>query len=223
MTRRQITRAFAAGALLAAVWGCGGSAATSQSAAAPSTSPAAAASTAVEPSVAQPSQAQPSVAQPSTAVSSFALPSFELPSGAKDLEALLPDELCGVTAIKLSMSGEQFMTDADAEFKATLATLGKQASDVSFAIAASTGSGCTAGIFRVKGIVTNLLEQALVAAEKKSGTTYTQGSVGGKNVYITDTTGATASKQYVYFKGDAAIFAEAKDEATATAILQQLP
>lgn len=219
MTRRPTLGVLAAGVLLAALWGCSGSAATSSS---PSSDTALASSPASQaaPSVAESSAPEPSAGS-SAAEPSFAIPSFTLPSGAKDLEALLPDKICGETAIKLSMSGDQFMANADAEFKATLATLGKGPGDVAFAIAAGSGTGCTAGIFRIKGVDENTLQQSFLAEEQKTGTTYTQGNVGGKNVYISTATSGT--KQYAYFHGDAVIFAQGKDEASAATILQQLP
>ncbi|MEA3033312.1 MAG: hypothetical protein QOH86_1328 [Sphingomonadales bacterium] len=214
MGRRWIVTTFATGALLATLSACGGSAAATASTATAATQSSPAAPSA-ESSASESSQAAASSAQ-----SSFTIPSFALPSGAKDLEALLPARLCGETAIKLSMSGAQFTSSADPTFKAILQALGKQASDVSFALAGSPTSGCTAGIFRIAGVDQNLLQQAFLAEEQKTGTVATQGSVGGKSVYIADRTGA---KEYVYFKGDAAIFVEAKDEASAAAILQQLP
>jgi hypothetical protein len=212
MGTRRIIGALATGALLVTMWGCGGSAASSPSTAA--AQPTAAASQAA------PSAAESSAAGPSSAEASFAIPSFVLPSGAKDLEALLPATLCGETAIKASMSGDQFMATADATFKAILGSLGKQASDVSFAIAGAAASGCSAGIFRIAGVDQNLLQQTFVAEEQKTGATVSQGSVGGKSVYISTQSGG---KEYVYFKGDAVIFAQAKDEASAAGILQQLP
>jgi hypothetical protein len=194
------------------IWGCGGSAATSPSTAAAQPSTVA--------SQAEPSAAESSAAEPSSAAASFVIPSFALPSGAKDLEALLPATLCGETALKASMSGDQFMATADATFKAILGSLGKQASDVSFAIAGAATSGCSAGIFRIAGVDQNLLQQTFVAEEQKTGATVSQGSVGGKSVYISAQSGG---KEYVYFKGDAVIFAQAKDETAAAGILQQLP
>jgi len=215
MGTRWIVAALATGAILVTLCGCGSSAATSPSAAAAETQ----ATTASE--SAAPSAAESSAAEPSSAAASFAIPSFTLPSGAKDLEALLPAKLCDETAIKLSLSGAQFTSSADPTFKAILQALGKQVSDVSFAIASAPTSGCTAGIFRISGVDQNLLQQAFLAQEQKSGVTPTQASIGGKSVFVSSASGS--SKEYVYFKGDAAIFAEGKDETTAAGILQQLP
>src|SRR2546426_12572852 len=85
---RRIVGALATGALVASLWACGSSTASSPSAAAgnqPSQAPASAA----EPSLAAPSQAQPSPAQ-----ASIAGPRLARPGGAKDLQAPPPDQLC---------------------------------------------------------------------------------------------------------------------------------
>jgi len=214
MGTRWIVAALATGAILVTLCGCASSTATSPSAAAAETQ----ATTASE--SAAPSAAESGAAEPSSATSSFAIPSFTLPSGAKDLEALLPAKLCGETAIKLSLSGAQFTSSADPTFQAILQALGKQASDVSFAIAGAPTSGCTAGIFRISGVDQNLLQQAFLAQEQKSGVTPTQATVGGKSVFVAT---QSSGNEYVYFKGDAAIFAQGKDEASAASILQQLP
>ena len=216
MGTRRIFGTLLAGALVASLWACSSSTTASPSAAAVQPSSAATA----EPSVAAPSVPEASQPAPSQAEASFAIPSFVLPSGAKDLEALLPDQLCGGKAVKLSMTGDQFATSSNTEFKAALAAVGKSVSDVSFAIAGDPTYSCTAGIFRVKGVDQNVLQQALLAEEQKKGTPYTQASVGGKNVYVTD---SGNGKQYVYFSGDAAIFASAKTESDAAGILQKLP
>ena len=213
MARRQSIRALVVGAFLVTMWGCGSSAGSSQPAAAVQPSQAAAS----EP---PPSAAPPAAPEASTTEPSFAIPSFVLPSGAKDLEAILPNELCGSTAVKFSMSADQFMTGADEEFVSTLEALGKQPSDVTFAAASSTDGGCSAGIFRIKGVDEGKLRDTFLAEEQKTGTTYTQASVGGKSVYVS---ASGDGNQYAYIKGDAVIFVVAKDEASAATILQALP
>jgi hypothetical protein len=210
MTYRTTLATLATGVLLATLLACGGSAAASAGTAVASTQPSAAAAPSTE----------SSGAAPSSAGSSIGIPSFALPSGAKDLEALLPAQICGETAIKLSMTGEQFATTADPTFKAVLAALGKTASDVSFAVAGSPTSGCTTGIFRISGVDQNRLQQTFVSQEQATGKTVTQATVGGKSVYVLDQGAAT---EYVYFKGDAVIYAQARTEAAAASILQVLP
>jgi hypothetical protein len=217
MTTGTIRRLAAGAMLVALMAGCGGAASPSAStgSAAPSVAaPSVAAST--EASTA-PSEAAPSEAAPSTAPS-IALPS--LPSEAKDLEAVLPSSLCGTTATKVSLSGASFAANADPDFKAVLSALGKSPSDVAFAIAIAGDSGCGAGIFRVQGVDSGALQAAFNAQVQKSGDTFTDKNVGGKDVKIQATSGVS---NYLYFKGDALIFASAKTEADAASILQQLP
>jgi hypothetical protein len=208
------------------LWGCGAAATPipASGAVAP-TAPSAAASTALsggasgEPSDAGASTGA-SAAEPSSAGGSFAIPSFVLPSSAKDLEALLPSTICGAQALKASMTGDQFMAQGDPEFQRVLTALGKQSTDVAFALAASPG-GCTAGIFRIKGVDASLIAAAFLAEEQKQGTTFTKSTVAGKSVYAD--TAAGADVMYVYFANDAAIFVQAKDAGQAAEILKQLP
>ncbi len=212
MSTGTIRRFAAMAALIGLLAGCG-------SAASPAASPSTAA---VVPSVA-PTTA-PSVAAPSQAVSSVepsvALPSFELPSEAKDLEALLPSTICGATATKASQSGSSFAANADQDFLKVLQALGKSPSDVAFAIAIGGSSGCIAGIFRVQGVDTNALQAAFTTAAQSGGDTFTDKSVGGKDVKV-QTSGATSN--YFYFKGDALLFATAPSDDKAASVLQQLP
>lgn len=182
-------------------------------------------------SAAAPTQA-PSAASQAPSASADALPSFDLGSfaipsfgGADELEAMLPSEICGAATQKFSMSGEDFEAFADdAEFSATLEGLGKTAADVSFAISAPTAGDvdCGAGVFRINGADTARLQQVYLEAAEDEGGTYTTGTIGGKNVFIITATDEPG-KQYVYFKGDAVLFAQAPDDATAGEILSQLP
>ncbi|TMF38692.1 MAG: hypothetical protein E6I26_06535 [Chloroflexi bacterium] len=211
MFRRTTVASIVAGALIVVLWGCGAAATPIPSAGAASQAAPSAAASPAEASAAPSTEA-------SAALPSVAVPS--LPSEAKDLEALLPDTLCGAAATKTSLSGASFAATAQPEFKAALAALGKSPSDVAFAIAFST-SGCGAGIFRIAGVDQATLQQTFLAEQQKSGTTFTQGSVGGKTVFISDQ--GSSGKQYLYFAGDAVIFASAKDDASAATILQALP
>jgi hypothetical protein len=179
-----------------------------------------------------PTQAPPSAASEAPSASADALPSLDLGSfaipsfgGAADLEAMLPSEICGATTQKFSMSGADFEAFAeDDEFSATLEGLGKTAADVSFAISAPLAgdTDCGAGIFRISGADPARLQQVYLEAAESEGGTYTTGTIGGKNVFIITATDDTG-KQYVYFKGDAVLFAQAPDDATAAEILALLP
>lgn len=218
MTKRPAGLVLAAISLIALLAACN-TASSSGSAAPEATAPSPLASTA-------PSQAAESTAPSgaSSAAPSFAFPSFQLPSNAKDLEALLPDQLCGAAVQKLSMAGPDFEGMVDQEFAKTLAGLGKTASDVSMAIAAplAAESGCGAGVFRISGADTNRLQEAFVQSAEAEGSTATSTTLGDKGVVILATAGE-ATKQYVYFAGDAIFFAVAPDDATAETILSQMP
>jgi hypothetical protein len=213
MSTGTIRRLAGTAALIGLLAGCGSAA---------SQAPASASAAAVGPSVAP--TIAPSVAPPSEAAGSvgpsIALPSFVLPSEAKDLEALLPDTMCGATATKTSQSGQSFTAGGDEDFAKVLAALGKSPSDVAYAIAFGADSGCAAGIFRIQGVDTGTLQAAFQAQAQANGDTFTDKNLGGKDVKV-QTTGSSTS--YFYFKGDAVIFATAKTDADAATVLQQLP
>jgi hypothetical protein len=219
VTSRSIIPALVASALVAVAWGCG-----SSTSSIPSTSAAVVASVAPsEAASVAPASVEPSAPEASQSEPSFAIPSFALPSSAKDLEALLPNTICGTTAIKLSMSGNDFATGGSSpEFDKALQTLGKTAKDVSFAAAAGASTGCTAGIFRVNGVeATKFAQVFLQAAQDESGNPYKEETVGGKSVYTVTT--SDSETQYIYFNGDAVLFAQAKTAAEAASILKDMP
>ncbi|HET7168536.1 MAG TPA: hypothetical protein VFI69_04980 [Candidatus Limnocylindrales bacterium] len=217
MTRRTISLALIAGAMLI-VTACGG--ATSSPAASASAAATASAAASTEPSVA----ASPSAAEASPsegAISSdFPIPSFAFPSEDKELEALLPAKLCGADTLKFSMSGATFEATADPEFKSVLDRLGKSASDVSFAVAGGVAeNACSAGIFRIKGADGTQFKNVFLEEAAKAGDTYSEKSVGGKTVLV----GNSTDFQYAYFKGDALIFVAAPNPDLAAAALADLP
>ncbi|HSL33694.1 MAG TPA: hypothetical protein VK871_08605 [Candidatus Limnocylindrales bacterium] len=217
MTKRPAGLVLAAIALIGLLAAC--------NSAASSGSPSSAASVPASQAASEAPSEAPSN-EPSEATSaepSFAFPSFQLPSNAKDLEALLPAELCGATAQKFSLAGADFESMADEEFAKTLSGLGKSASDVSMAIAAPlAGSECGAGVFRIAGADTGRLQEVFVQAAEDEGSTATSTTLGDKGVVILTTSGETA-KQYVYFAGDAIFFAVAPDDAAAAGILSAMP
>ena len=216
MDRRLITLSLCSAFVLAvAACGSGSSTASGPASSAPS-----AAAPSVAASAEAPSQAAPSEAAVSSEPS-FALPSIAFPSSDKELEALIPNTMCGGTVLKLSMSGASFGATADPEFKALLADLGKSPADVTFAAGgAGNASRCGAGIFRVKGVDTAKFQQVFLAAAEKNGDHYTQTSLGGKTVFVDK---AAEGLQYGYFKGDALIFASADTDAHAAEVIAALP
>lgn len=210
--RQRIATWSLAGLAAVALVGC--SSGTSQSAA-----PAASAAS-VAPSSAVPSSAAPSEAAASTEPS-LVLPSFVLPSTDKELEALIPNTLCGENVTKASFSGATFAATADPEFRQLLTALGKAPSDVSMAVGFTMSSGgCSAGIFRVKGADANQFKQVFLAAAAKNGDNYTESSIGGKTVLADP---KSDNIQYGYFKGDALFFASADTPAHAAEVLAALP
>ena len=223
MARRSTIAALMAGTLVVILSGCGAAATPI-----PSTGGVAAASQPAESAAGSVAEASTGAASPESSTGSSAggiLPSFaipSLPSQAKDLEALLPSTMCGAAATKTSLTGAALTTAADPTFIATLQALGKTVNDVSFALAFSTDQKCGAGIFRIAGADPGTLQSTMVAQQQKSGETFTQGNVGGKSVFISNSSSG-AGKQYVYFHGDAVVFAQAPDDTAAATILQALP
>jgi hypothetical protein len=218
MARRPLAAAVASGILVIILWGCGAAATPIPSTGAASPAAASQAAASVEASAAEPSVAAASGAAGSPAAASIALPS--LPSEAKDLEALLPDTICGAKATKLSMNGASFLSSAGSEFSSALSALGKTPADVSVAVAGGT-TGCSAVVFRIAGVDQNSLQTAIMAAVPKGGTAPTQTTIGGKTVFaVTD---ASGKKSLVYFKNDTVFIAEAASDADAAALLQAFP
>ncbi len=209
--------AFAALVLVGCSSTTGGSAAPSTDTGASAAAPSEAAPSAAA------SEAAASEAAPSEGTPSLAIPSFAFPSTDKELEALLPAELCGAKVQKLSMGGEMFDNSSDPTFGAVLQKLGKTTKDVSFAVAAPLTAGdntCAAGIFRIKGADGGALKDAFLAEAAKEGNTFVVKNIAGRDVY-TDPT--SDSFGYAYFKGDALIFASAKNDADAASIISALP
>lgn len=217
MTRSHLKALTLTGVAVLILAACGGTTASTgatASAAAPTT--AASGDASASPSLA--------VASGSPAVdSSFPIPSFAFPSEDKELEALLPDQMCGADTLKFSLSGATFAAAADPQFIAILSELGKSPADVSFAVAGGTPGAnadvCSAGIFRIKGADTNRFKQVFLAEAAKEGTTYEEKSVAGRTVLVGDGT----DFQYAYFTGDALIFVSAPDTAKAAEVLADLP
>jgi len=229
MTRRTLSFSAALTATLALiVAACSSSSGTT----APTTAASAAESSPTEAASAAPPSSAPSeiaseapLGSAQGGLQSFPIPSFQLPSDDKGLEALLPDQVCGKKATKLSMSGDRFASVSDQSFIDTLSQLGKSPKDVSFAVAADVTGACdvTAVIFRVKGADPGQFRDFFIAAaQKQDKTTWTTGNVGGKDIYI-GTQPDSKTKSYAWFRGDALLVVEAKDDATAAPLIQGMP
>jgi len=167
------------------------------------------------------SAAAPSEAAPSEAAASEAVPGFSFPSSDKELEALIPDELCGVKVTKISAKGEEAIGADNTEMLGVLQGLGKSVSDVGVAMGMDMtgGSTCSVFIFRIAGADEGKLRDLFKQEAQKEGMTYTELSLGGKNVARTDATKFT----YAWGKGDGLIVVSADTEANAADIISQLP
>jgi hypothetical protein len=181
---------------------------------------------------AQPSAAAPSVA-PSVAPSA---PASEAPSSApgsqpsgatgsasaasEALKAQLPDTLCGSPATKAALNADQLGAMGGSDMVQALAALGKLSDNLALAVATNPDGSCTLGLLQIKGIDTTLLESAMTIAASRAGTTATQTTVGGKDAWKTTNGDKTT---YVAFSGENVIFATAKNDADAQAMIESVP
>jgi hypothetical protein len=162
---------------------------------------------------------------------SIAIPSFSFPSEDKDLEARLPNAINGVTLTKYSWKGADFFAADNASsqhLQDLLNALGKAPADLSIAFASDpTGRlGVTVGAFKVTGADGNaLLAEFLNAARRDApSVTFTQASVGGRNVtQITDPTDMAKATVYAFTAGDVLFDVQSTDQALAAAALQAIP
>jgi hypothetical protein len=207
---------------LIALVGCsgasGGSAAPSASAAAPTSAGASAGNAPTTPSAAasEPAASEPAASQP--------VPGYTFPSEAKDLEAVIPDKICGAKAQKLSLKGKDVFNsdnEAAAGIEAALQAVGKSTADVSAAagIPLAPDSDCSVIIIRIDGIGEGQLRDLLIAEAKKENQTFQETSLGGKTVYTDDPT----KFGYTYIKGDGVIIFTAGSKKEAEELIAQLP
>lgn len=194
-----------------------------------SSAPASSAPESAAASAAAPSEAAPSEAAASEAVASLAIPSFLLPSDAKELEALIPDKICGATVTKTSLKGAEALGSSDdPTFTNILQQLGKSPSDVSLAggFVVSGDTPCGVFIFRIQGADEGKLRDLFKQMAAQDQTKYSDVSIGGKTVAkIEPGTGSTnlSDFQYAWVKGDGFIEVVADTEAHAAEIISQLP
>jgi hypothetical protein len=180
------------------------------------------------------SQASPSATQASTqptaaGASGLALPS--LPSSAKDLEALIPAEVGGITLQKLSMQGDEFVSSGGAteETQQFLEGLGVDTDDV--AVAAGFGSATGSGdalvvfIFRAEGAGTDRLLTVFKKAldsDREEPLEWEAATVGGKHVERA-TDAEQQGRVYLYANGDLLFYLAATQEDDAAEALEALP
>ncbi len=162
------------------------------------------------------------------ASASDALPSIDLPNSDAELEALLPDEIGGVTLTKFSMRGAEFMTQGDQEFTDFLNRLGASADDVSVAFGVSMASGQSGtGVFafQVRGTDNSELMSELAGSLEDDGTAsgFENANLGGKDVQRSAAGDAAQGSVYLYGVGDIVFFITTTDEDAAAEVLSNLP
>ena len=190
----------------------------------PGTASAAASGSGVAPSLG--SSPIPSGAVPS---GSPAVPAFSFPSEVKDLEARLPSQVNGVTLVKYSWNGPDFLASGSdtQDVQELLNQLGKQPTDISVAFAGDPNGDLdvTIGAFRVGGAEANPLLGAFLGSIRKASPEdqFNQLNLGGKNVTQVVEPGDDAATVYVYASGDTLFYVQSGDQALAAAALEALP
>jgi len=141
--------------------------------------------------------------------------------GAKDLEATLPNELCGQPSKKQSFAANAAqLPDASSNpYSALFASLGSGA----FAIAepASTDCKVSAGAFRLQGANQFLIQAFLLAAAADTSGQSSQVNVGGKAVTKIDD--ESDEILYIYVKGETIYVVGAPSDDLAGPALSALP
>jgi hypothetical protein len=154
-----------------------------------------------------------------------------LPSGAAELEALIPDEVGGVTLQKLSMRGTEFANSGSATEEAQdfLRRLGVDTEDVSVAVgfgASPDGASTVAVfIFKAEGADSGRLRETFKAAmdaEQDQPLQWESVTVGGKQVERA-VAPQNNGQVNIYVAGDTLYFVATTHEEDAADILGGLP
>jgi len=154
-----------------------------------------------------------------------------LPSSAAELEALIPDEVGGVTLQKLSMRGNEFTNSgsASAEAEEFLRNLGVATEDVSVAVGfgASPDQASTVAmfIFKAEGADSGRLTETFkrsVDAEQAQPLEWESVTVGGKQVERASAP-ENNGQVNIYVTGDTLYFVATTKEEDAAEILGGLP
>ena len=184
------------------------------------------ASVSAEPSLAVSEAASPS---PSVAASTAALPSA---GTVADLEALIPDEIGGITLQKFSMRGNEFVNSGSAtdETQEFLERLGVSTDDVAvafgFGVSAASGDGAAVFVFRALGAGSDRLVTVFMEATDKAREApldWQPTTVSGKGVYRATDPEQNNQTVYLYAIDDTLFFLAATREADAAEALAALP
>jgi hypothetical protein len=192
-----------------------------------------------EPAAASPS-AEATSGEESPSASGQALPSgfpsFALPSFNRDLEleAVLPNELAGVTLQKFSFRGSDVFGDDpsdpdDQQFRALIEALGATPDDYSLAVAGGdvNHNSIQIGVFRVGNVEGSRVLQALVTAGQATepDTLVEQTTLGGKPVTkVADPADVPEfGPSFLYASGNLVFFVQSPDQNLAEQAIGLLP
>jgi hypothetical protein len=165
--------------------------------------------------------ALPGQSSGTSGVPAGSLPAVSIGSAA-DLEALLPDQLCGAPATKQSFSGTVGGPSGSANpYGDLIGALGGGSGAVAVVSPADENT-CKVGAvaFQLTGANQAFLQIALQAMAAGSGGSAANTSVGGKTVIKAPDSDTTT---YVYVKGDVVFVVEAPSDDLAAPVLSALP
>jgi hypothetical protein len=183
--------------------------------------------TACAPAV-DPSSALGSATPIATPAGSPAAPS-DLPSEDPALEALLPDEIGGEPTEKLSLRGDGLVASgsADPSFAEFVERLDAEPEDVGVAYAYTLESEVQAFAYQVIGAdpsrLLEELEASVRAQDEASDVTWSDATLGDRQVRRGTAAEATDASIYLYGAGDIVFLIVTDDEALATELVAGLP
>ena len=170
-----------------------------------------------------------SVAPSTPAVSTAPSAPADLPSEDPALEALLPDEIGGESTEKLSMRGDGLVAagSSDPTFAAFIERLDAQPDQVGVAYAYTLESEVQAFAYQVEGVDTDRLVDELQASvqaqDAATDVTWSEDSLGDKQVRIGQAAEATDASIYLYGSGDVVFIIVTDDPALAAEVATGLP
>ncbi|HEY7738451.1 MAG TPA: hypothetical protein VIC63_05395 [Candidatus Limnocylindria bacterium] len=174
----------------------------------------------------QPSASPSPSAAPSDG-SGAAFPSFE---GDPELEGSLPASADGITFIRVSMTGSEFVeSDVEPRFLDFLEAIDADIEDVSVAVAlgANNAGDKTASIlaFRIRGAeAADLVEEFKATADAGGDPlVWEPQTIGGKQVEVAQPNDDFPTPIALYEHGEVLYFVSSSDEAAFEAILSKLP
>jgi hypothetical protein len=148
------------------------------------------------------------------------------------LEALIPDEIGGITLQKFSMRGNEFVNSGSAtdETQQFLESLGVSTDDVAvafgFGVSPASGEGAAVFVFRARGAGSDRLVSVFMEATdeaREAPLDWQPTTVSGKGVYRATDPEQNNQTVYLYAIDDTLFFLAATREADATEALAALP